>query len=105
MSMILKKVALAVMAAGVFWGYLALGTAPGAIAGQPIPDSVATDIRGGICQTLNYGYCPGGPWYAFWCPAGTNVVAGPYWGTASGNIDCNPSCGSFFNTIDYCPGS
>jgi hypothetical protein len=99
--MIAKRSALAFVLFAVFGAYLLFGMAPRPMRGQPVPDDVAAEVRGGLCQYLDYYTCSG---RGSSCPAGTYVSAGVTYGTASGSSYCSPSCGEFFALITPCAG-
>src|SRR5438034_11694053 len=89
----------------LFAGYLAFFTSSHTIPGQVVPDDLAAQTRGGLCQLLKWASCPGNPNDPTNCPSGCAAQAGTVRGSGSGNINCSSSCGGYFNQLNNCPGS
>jgi hypothetical protein len=100
--MIAKRNALAVLLFAALGAYLVFGTAPRPMRGQPVPDDVAAEVRGGVCQYLSISVCPGNGTAN--CPSGTYVTAGTTYGLAAGSSYCSSSCGEYFAYINPCAG-
>ncbi len=69
--------------------------------GQEVPDSVASELRGGACGNIVQISCPGNNTKA--CPSSTKAVGGGN-NKAKGNGDspCGSSCGSYYKTTVHC---
>jgi len=99
--MIAKRSALAALLFAAFGAYLLFGTAPRPMRGQPVPDNVAAEVRGGICQNVGINLCPG---YGSYCPSSTYVCSCGFYGSGWGSSYCSATCGEFFAGFTACAG-
>ena len=99
-----RKRRLVALGAMGFGGYLMAGAMALPAPGQPVPDEVASKLRGGICQWVKKSPCPGGGGSK--CSmTGTMITSGSNYGSGTGDNPCSPSCGSFFSNYTLCVGS
>lgn len=78
---------------------LALSLRPGPVYGEPVPDHIAAQLRGGLCQMLDVVSCP---YQSTACTACMKVTSGPNQASGAGECPCSSSCGSFFSRLADC---
>ncbi len=103
--MFYRKRRLTALGALGFGGYLMAGTMAPPTPGQPVPDEVASGLRGGLCQMVTKAPCPGGGSGQDCSLTGTMITSGPNYGAPTGDNPCSNSCGSFFSNYRGCAGS
>jgi hypothetical protein len=102
--MFYRKRRLTALGALGFGGYLMAGTMALPAPGQPVPDEVASGLRGGLCQWVKKSPCPGGMGNT--CTVtGTVITSGSNYGSGSGDNPCGMMCGTFFANFKLCVGS
>lgn len=96
-----RKRRLTALGAMGFGGYLMASAMAAPEPGQSVPDGVAAELRGGLCQNVQTVPCPGGG--GWWCSySGNIVVSGTTYCAGTGDNPCGSSCGSFFSAIVPC---
>jgi hypothetical protein len=85
-------------------GLMLMGIAPSPVAGRPVADSVAEELRGGACPKLRTVTCPKGQ-----CAGGTIIKAtmGTFTCSANptSNTKCYAGCGNYISGTKACAGT